>query len=167
MSQYAYSHPLGQPELAVGGRRRCPQRGGAVSTHRRTWHGAPRVAHKKHRGLARKEQVRAHGQVFLFGVSSPLVVRWPVNGRLPHDRHSISRSNSEQSDLPLRDLRCTQSRMSPASPPRMCHRTRAPRRLPQPQWSRPDLTVARSSLHGCTSAQWRFTFHVLCTSGMY
>ena len=51
-----YSHPWGQPELAVGGRRRCPRQGGAMSTRRGTWHGAPRVAHKKHRGLARKEK---------------------------------------------------------------------------------------------------------------
>ena len=73
MSLYAYSHPWGQPELAVGGRRRFPRQGGAVSTRRGTWHGAPRVAHKKHRGLARKEKVlarkknhdipMAHGQV--------------------------------------------------------------------------------------------------------
>ena len=82
MSQYAHSHPWGQPELAVGGRRRCPRQGGAMSTRRGTWHGAPRVAHKKHRGLARKEKVparkikchdipMAHGQVALFGVSAP------------------------------------------------------------------------------------------------
>ena len=30
-----------------------------MSTRRGTWHGAPRVAHKKHRGLARKEKVPA------------------------------------------------------------------------------------------------------------
>ena len=50
MSQYADSHPWGQPELAVGGRRRCPRQSGAMSTRRGTWHGAPRVAHKKHNG---------------------------------------------------------------------------------------------------------------------
>ena len=54
-----------------------------MSTRRGTWHGAPRVAHKKHRGLARKEKFRlgklkfhdipmAHGHVVVFGVSPPL-----------------------------------------------------------------------------------------------
>ena len=57
------THILGgsqsSPLDAVGGRRQCPRRGGAMSTRHGTWHGAPRVAHKKHRGLARKEKVPA------------------------------------------------------------------------------------------------------------
>ena len=38
VSQYTHSHSWGQPELAAGGRRRCPRRGGdAMSTHSGTW----------------------------------------------------------------------------------------------------------------------------------
>ena len=57
------AHPSGQPELAVGGRRRCPRRGGAMSTRRGAWHGgAPRVAHKKHhRGLRLGSETKSSG----------------------------------------------------------------------------------------------------------
>ena len=42
-----------------------PRRGGAMSTRRGTWHGAPRVAHKKHRGLARKKSSGSENKNFM------------------------------------------------------------------------------------------------------